>query len=84
MNNCMHIIDVKETGTKIVTYCTLCGTIFNVKEAQEYNIRDSYLSSGTYTGNPYPPKLDGTHKSISSVDLASSPYMVKDTKEVKQ
>lgn len=60
MNNCMHIIDVKETGTKLVTYCTLCGTIFSVKEAQEYNVRDSYLTSGTYTGSPYLPKPDGT------------------------
>lgn len=61
MNNCMHIIDVKNVGNKVVTYCTQCGTIFSIMEFKDYNCRDSYITS--------------------NVDLASSPYMVKSTKE---
>ena len=74
MNNCLHIIDVKETGTKIVTYCKQCGTIFSVKEAQEYNIRDTNLSSGAYINKPYT-------QTISGVDLSNPPYMIKNTLE---
>jgi hypothetical protein len=74
MNNCVHIIDVKETGTKIVTYCKQCGTIFSVKESKEYNCRDTYLSSGTYV-NKTPTQAN------FGVDLAEPPHIIKNTLE---